>query len=79
LPVLLKAGEVANTLEPWYLGFTKDGKLQYIGHTGSGFDEAALGKIYQKLEPLVTENCPFEKEPKTKMPVTWVKPKLSVK
>ena len=58
------------------LGIYQDGKLQYIGHTGSGFDEAALGKIYQKLEPLVTETCPFEKVPKTKMPVTWVKPKL---
>ncbi|HSB92826.1 MAG TPA: non-homologous end-joining DNA ligase [Flavitalea sp.] len=58
------------------LGIYDKGKLEYIGHTGSGFDESALGMIYQKLESLVTDTCPFEKVPKTKMPVTWVKPKL---
>jgi len=58
------------------LGIYLDGKLQYIGHTGSGFDEMALHTIYEKLEPLITDTCPFEKIPKTKMPVTWIKPKL---
>jgi len=28
------------------------------------------------LQPLVTDKCPFETEPKTNMPSTWVKPKL---
>jgi bifunctional non-homologous end joining protein LigD len=51
-------------------------QLEYIGHSGSGFDEKGLKEIYQKFEPLITDECPFEKKPKTNMPVTWLKPKL---
>ncbi|HEU0110512.1 MAG TPA: DNA ligase D [Flavisolibacter sp.] len=58
------------------LGIYDEGKLQYIGHTGSGFTTGTLETIYNKLQPLVTTTCPFEKCPKGNMPVTWVKPKL---
>ncbi len=56
------------------LGKYKGSKLQYIGHSGSGFTEKSLKDLYKKLEPLITAKCPFEKPPKTNMPVTWVKP-----
>ena len=58
------------------LGKYKGDKLIYIGHTGSGFTEKTLKEIYQKIQPLITGVCPFEKKPKTNMPVTWIKPKL---
>lgn len=51
-------------------------KLIYIGHTGTGFNEKSLKEVEKKLEPLVTNKIPFDKKPKTNMPVTWVKPKL---
>lgn len=50
--------------------------LVYVGHTGSGFNTKSLEQIWNKLQPLVTEKCPFEKCPKSNMPATWVKPKL---
>ena len=54
----------------------KDKKdLKYAGHTGSGFSEALLKEIYNKLQPLKTSVSPFNEAVKTNMPVTWVKPK----
>jgi bifunctional non-homologous end joining protein LigD len=58
------------------LGIYKDGELIYIGHSGSGFNTKTLAATYKKLQPLVTDKCPFKKCPKSNMPVTWVKPKL---
>ncbi len=58
------------------LGVYRRGKLQYIGHTGGGFNDQNLESIYKKLEPLIQEDCPFAKTPATNAPVTWVKPKL---
>jgi bifunctional non-homologous end joining protein LigD len=58
------------------LGKYKGEKLVYVGHTGSGFTEKTLKETYQKIEPLITGICPFEKKPKTNEPVTWVKPQF---
>jgi len=58
------------------LGVYQDGVLRYVGHTGSGFTKKSLEAIYKKLQPLVTDTCPFEERPKGNMPVTWVKPRL---
>lgn len=58
------------------LGLYDENELVYIGHTGSGFTTKSLEDIYKKLQPLTTDECPFEKCPKGNMPVTWVKPKL---
>jgi bifunctional non-homologous end joining protein LigD len=58
------------------LGLYDGDELVYIGHTGSGFNTKSLEQIYKKLQPLITDECPFEKCPKGNMPVTWVKPKL---
>jgi bifunctional non-homologous end joining protein LigD len=58
------------------LGVYEDGKLIYTGHTGSGFNGKSLKDIWSKLEPLITDECPFDEKPKTNMPATWVKPKL---
>jgi bifunctional non-homologous end joining protein LigD len=54
----------------------QSGKLKYIGHTGSGFNQRSLKEMWDLLQPLKQSNSPFEEKVKTNMPVTWVKPKL---
>ncbi len=49
--------------------------LKYAGHTGSGFTDADLKEVYEKLAPLKRDRSPFNEKVKTNMPVTWVKPK----
>jgi len=56
---------------------TKHGnKLEYIGHTGGGFNYKSLKEMYEKLQPLIHEKSPFDKKIKTNTPVTWVRPEL---
>jgi bifunctional non-homologous end joining protein LigD len=58
------------------LGIYESGKLEYAGHTGTGFTHKTLKEVWDKLEPLITDKCPFDIKPKTRLPATWVKPKL---
>lgn len=58
------------------LGVYDKNELTYIGHTGSGFNQKTLLEVNRKLQPLITDTCPFRKKPKTNMPAVWVKPKL---
>lgn len=58
------------------LAVKEKGKLRYIGHTGGGFNETSLNEVYERMQPLVVEKCPFDKKPKTNAPVTWIKPEL---
>ena len=58
------------------LGTYQNGKLTYSGHTGTGFSQQLLSEIYETLQPLVTSKSPFEEEPKTNMPATWLEPKI---
>ena len=46
------------------LGMMKNGKLQYVGHTGSGFNEQAIERTVEKLTPIITEQSPFEEKSK---------------
>jgi bifunctional non-homologous end joining protein LigD len=58
------------------LGVFEQKELIFIGHTGGGFNAAMLREIREKLEPLIRKKCPFQTEPKTNTPATWVKPQL---
>ncbi|HEX6915918.1 MAG TPA: DNA ligase D [Chitinophagaceae bacterium] len=58
------------------LGRYEGNELVYAGHTGTGFDDASLKQLHEKLKPLIREKSPFAKRIKTNMPVTWVKPEL---
>jgi bifunctional non-homologous end joining protein LigD len=58
------------------LGVYQDGKLTYAGHVGTGFDDATLKSLYQRMQPLRTKICPFDPEPKTNEPATWIRPEL---
>jgi bifunctional non-homologous end joining protein LigD len=58
------------------LGRYEDRELKYMGHTGSGFDQAGLKELFARFKKLVTDQCPFRVPPKTNMPATWLKPEL---
>lgn len=56
------------------LGVYEDGKLTYVGQSGSGFNTRSLEALKAKLEPLVQEESPFAGSIKPDAPATWVKP-----
>ncbi len=58
------------------LGKYIDGKLVYVGHTGTGFNKESLNQMHERLKKLTVKTSPFENKPKTNMPVTWIKPEL---
>ncbi len=58
------------------LGVYERNSLVYVGHTGTGFNEAELTRVMKLLEPLETTQCPFRERPKTNERPHWVQPKL---
>jgi len=52
------------------------GELQYMGHTGTGFDQKGLKELWDKMQPLITNVSPLKEKVKVNMPVTWIKPRL---
>ncbi len=41
------------------VGYYKNGRLQYAGKVGTGFDEKTLHRMNRKLEDLLTDEAPF--------------------
>jgi bifunctional non-homologous end joining protein LigD len=58
------------------LGVYDGHALQYIGHTGTGFDDAELDRLAAKLISLETPTCPFARRPRTNERPHWVRPEL---
>ncbi|RPE13475.1 DNA ligase [Chitinophaga lutea] len=58
------------------LGVYEDGRLEYIGHCGGGFNEKLLNDVHDRLLPYVQTKSPFDRKVPSNMPVTWVKPVL---
>jgi bifunctional non-homologous end joining protein LigD len=53
------------------------GQLVYVGHVGTGFNEAELTRVMKRLRPLETTQCPFRDRPKkTNERPHWVRPML---
>ena len=52
------------------------GKLRFVGHTGSGFDFLLLKQIYDKLQKMRIEKCPVEHVPYTNRDPFWTQPEL---
>jgi bifunctional non-homologous end joining protein LigD len=52
------------------------GKLQFIGHSGSGFTSEQVQEIFKKLERLKTARCPIDFVPYVNRDPIWVKPKM---
>jgi bifunctional non-homologous end joining protein LigD len=55
-----------------------DGGLQYIGHTGAGFTDAELGRVWKHLQALKSKTSPFTTTPRTNEKPHWTKPRLVV-
>jgi bifunctional non-homologous end joining protein LigD len=61
------------------LGVYDESRLVYVGHVGSGFDEAELTRLTAALRPLAAKTCPFDvPPPATNETPHWVKPRLVV-
>lgn len=58
------------------LGVYEQGKLVYVGQSGSGFNSRSLERLKEKLGPLVQEQSPFAGKVNPNAPVSWVKPAL---
>jgi bifunctional non-homologous end joining protein LigD len=58
------------------LGVYKDGRLTYAGHTGTGFDQKELARLWKILKPLEIASSPFPERIRTNEPAHWVKPEL---
>jgi len=54
----------------------KTGELTYVGHTGTGFDQAELERVSKLLKARAIPRAPFAAEPKTNEPPHWVRPDL---
>ena len=56
--------------------YDDDGRLKPVGHSGSGFTDAELERVWKRLVPLETTTCPFSTVPRTNERPHWVQPKL---
>ncbi|MCU7495071.1 MAG: DNA ligase D [Ignavibacteria bacterium] len=56
--------------------YDKNHELHYVGHAGGGFDRESLLEMRKRLDPLVQDDPPFARPPRTNMPVKWVRPEL---
>jgi len=56
--------------------YDQAGLLHYIGHTGAGFTDAELGRVWKALQALKTKASPFAVTPRTNERAHWVKPRL---
>jgi ATP-dependent DNA ligase len=72
------AGGRSSGIGSLLLGIPGDGGLDYVGRVGTGFTEKDLGKLKKALEPLHTDETPFN----TGLPnrdakgATFVRPEL---
>ncbi|MEZ5351304.1 MAG: DNA ligase D [Bryobacteraceae bacterium] len=59
------------------LGLYDNGRLEYAGNVGTGFDNKTLAAIRKQLDPLRNGICPFpDGEPAMLSPAIWVEPRL---
>jgi bifunctional non-homologous end joining protein LigD len=56
--------------------YDKDGKLQYAGNVGSGFDAATLREVKTKMDKLAADKSPFAPNREIDKKAHWLKPAL---
>jgi bifunctional non-homologous end joining protein LigD len=65
--------------------YDPDGRLTYAGRAGTGFDDAELAQVWQRLQPLAAEAMPLDTPPPRSTRfgsplvlsrVHWVQPEL---
>jgi bifunctional non-homologous end joining protein LigD len=58
------------------LGQYEGARLVYVGHTGTGFDQKELDRVWKLLKPLEIAQSPFSGPIKTNEPPHWARPEL---
>ena len=58
------------------LGQYEGSRLVYAGHTGTGFDQKELDRVWKLLKPLEIATSPFSVPFKTNEPAHWARPTL---
>lgn len=77
----------AKTFSSLLVGAFDNGRLDYMGKIGTGFNDKTQKEIMAKMKKLVTEKVPFTETPDVEKPsrfrpnppkakVTWIKPQL---
>ena len=54
----------------------RTGALTYVGHTGTGFNQAELERVWKLLKAREVPESPFSNRIKTNEPAHWVRPDL---
>jgi bifunctional non-homologous end joining protein LigD len=54
----------------------RGGRLTYVGHTGTGFDQKELERVSRLLKAREIRESPFAEKIKTNEPAHWVRPDL---
>ncbi|HEX2549914.1 MAG TPA: DNA ligase D, partial [Gammaproteobacteria bacterium] len=68
-------GGARNHFGSLYLGYyDKKGILKYCGNVGTGFNQASLKTIYDKLQKIIIKENPFDVRPPGITSARWVKP-----
>lgn len=60
------------------LGYWKNGKLVYAGHTGTGFSRETLQEVERRLTRLARPASPFAVPPRTNERAHWTEPSMVV-
>ncbi len=58
------------------LGVYDNGALEYVGHTGTGFDGKTLHSVAALMRPLETTESPFRVRPRPNERAHWIRPEL---
>ncbi|MHB8642510.1 MAG: DNA ligase D [Gaiellaceae bacterium] len=73
-------GRRASTFGSLILAVNEDEELRYVGNVGTGFGDAEIHRLLDKLEPLRRATSPFKEIPKMprvrKDEIVWVEPRL---
>src|SRR6266480_5512910 len=69
-------GGRTKTLGALLIGVYRDGKLQPVGHVGTGFDERTLKDLLVILGEHESPTSPFATKPRTNQPARWCLPEL---
>jgi len=77
----------SKTFSSLLLGVYENGKLEYVGKVGTGFNAKKQKEMMEQFKPLITDTIPFSSEPDVNKPsrfrpnppkaeATWLKPEL---
>lgn len=70
-------GRRAATFGSLLVGVHDAGALRFAGGVGTGFDDATLDRLTQRLDELTTDTCPFDPVPSLpRGRARWVRPEL---